>query len=94
MIRLLSYSGADLYPVRDSFMVKGFESKLTDIEIDRTFFQNIYLEYEKLEEIFVDFSQNSDKYLVSMNRKTYAVYREQRNWPTLRGDEGQTELTS
>ena len=93
-IRLLSYSGANLNPIRDSFMAKGFESKLTDIEKSKTLFQNIDLEYGKLEEIFEYFSQNPDRYLVSLNRKTDADFGEQRDWPTLRGDEGQTGFTT
>ncbi|MEX0324041.1 MAG: PQQ-binding-like beta-propeller repeat protein [Puniceicoccaceae bacterium] len=92
-MRLLSYSGADLNPVRDSFMSDGLESKLSDIDVSEAYLKRIDLQYEMLEKIFLEFQSNPERYRVDLNRKMSSERQVPRNWPTLRGDEGQTGYT-
>ena len=93
-IRLLSYSGADLNPIRATFMEKGFESKLSDVELTETFFRNIDAEYGILEEIARDFGSGPAQFLVPMERPNTGESEIPENWPIFRGDKGQSAYTT
>jgi len=87
-VRLLSYSGADLNPLREHHTQYILNGKAPEI------YEAIEYEYQGMEEIHTQFAANPQQYLVDLERGEEAISEEVRDWPTLRGDEGQTGFTT
>ena len=90
-IRFMMFSGADLVvdaeKHMDHFKIRGnaYTPELA-AEVD--------YKYGVLEAIWAEFSKDRNKYLVKLNRDPSDNNGEVHNWPTLRGDHGQTAFTT
>jgi hypothetical protein len=94
-IRLLSFSGANLNPLRDHYTRTILDKTPNETGKNLTqLIQAVDYEYGQLEQLFADFAAHPDRQTVKLERQPAENTGEVRDWFTLRGDEGQTGYTT
>jgi len=101
-IRFMMFSGADLAsldPEKHKGHLNIYDNNyplfnaISDTKYSPEFAAEIDYQYGVLENIFIGFAKDKDQYLIGLERESADNNKEVNDWPSLRGNAGQTAFT-